>query len=308
MATKQKITPNLWFDNQAEDVVKFYTSVFKNSKIKSKTMAAKAAEGVSGIPAGTLLTIEFELEKQSFIALNGGPAFVFTPAISFTVMCKTRDEAMSLWKELAESDNTFMELGEYPFAELYGWTKDRYYLSWQVMYRKDRKVAQKIIPTLMFVGERWGKAEEAIQFYTSIFHDSSIENIARYGPGQAPDKEGTVMHGSFILERQEFMAMDSAQEHKFTFSEAISLMVGCDKQEEIDYYWEKLTAGGEEGVCGWLKDKYGVSWQVTPNILQKMLQDHDREKVERVTAVFLKMKKINIAELEKAYKGQLQAV
>ncbi len=306
MAKEQKIVPNLWFDRQAEEAVKFYTSVLKKSKVRGKTLATKAGEAVSGTPAGTVLTVDFELEGQRFIALNGGPNYVFTPAISFLVACKTKEEAREIWHKLEDSGQTLMELGKYPFSELYGRTQDKYYLSWQVQYMGDRKIIQKITPTLMFVGRRWGKAEEAIKFYTSIFRNSKTGNIMRYGKDMEPDKEGTIQHASFTLEGKEFAAMDSAQQHKFSFNEAISLMVGCENQEEIDYYWGKLAEGGQEGVCGWLEDKFGVSWQVTPNILQKMLQDRDREKVERVTAAFLKMKKFNIAELEKAYKGQLQ--
>jgi len=156
----------------------------------------------------------------------------------------------------------------------------------------------------MFVGEQCGKAEAAINFYTSVFNNAKIGDIDRYGKGEEPDKEGTIKHAAFTLENQEFAAMDSALKHDFTFNEAISFMVECKTQEEIDYYWEKLSAyGGQEGVCGWLKDKFGVSWQVTPTGLDEMLRDPDKEKVERVTNAFLKMKKFDIRELKKAYEG-----
>ncbi len=143
------------------------------------------------------------------------------------------------------------------------------------------------------------------QFYTSVFNNAEIGNILRYGKGEEPDKEGTIKHAAFTLENQGFAAMDSAHKHDFTFNEAISFMVECETQEEIDYYWEKLTAdGGQESVCGWLKDKFGVSWQVSPTVLGVMLRDHDKEKVERVTNAFLKMKKFDIGELKKAHEGQ----
>ena len=305
MATiKQKITPNLWFDRQAEEAAKFYTSIFKNSGIGKITRASKAGFEIHGLPEGTVMTIEFEIEGQKFIALNGGPLFKFTPAVSFLVACNTREEVDAIWEKLSEGGTALMELGEYPFSEKYGWTQDRYGLSWQVMFMGDRKMKQKITPTLMFVGEQCGKAEAAIIFYTSVFKNSEIGNILRYGKGEEPDKEGTIKHAAFTLENQEFAAMDSARKHDFTFNEAISFMVECKTQEEIDYYWEKLTAdGGQESVCGWLKDKFGVSWQVTPTVLGEMLQDHDKEKVERVTNAFLKMKKFDIGELKKAYEG-----
>jgi predicted 3-demethylubiquinone-9 3-methyltransferase (glyoxalase superfamily) len=172
------------------------------------------------------------------------------------------------------------------------------------MYMGNLKVRQKTTPTLMFAGEQWGKAETAINIYTSVFKNAGIGNILRYSKGEEPDKEGTLKHAAFTLEGQEFAAMDSAHRYQFTFNEAISFMVVCRSQQEIDRFWEKLIAdGGQEGVCGWLKDKFGVSWQVTPAVLAEMLSDPDKKKVERVTSAFLKMKKFDLSELEKAYNG-----
>jgi predicted 3-demethylubiquinone-9 3-methyltransferase (glyoxalase superfamily) len=137
-----------------------------------------------------------------------------------------------------------------------------------------------------------------------VFKDAVIGDILRYGKGEEPDKEGTIKHASFTLENQEFAAMDSAYEHKFGFTEAISLMIGCETQEEIDHYWGKLASdGGQESMCGWLKDRFGVSWQVTPTILDEMMRDPDKAKVARVTTAFLKMKKFDIAELKNAYEN-----
>lgn len=165
----------------------------------------------------------------------------------------------------------------------------------------DRKIKQKITPTLMFVGGQCGKAEEAINFYASIFNNAKVGDILRYGKNEGPDKEGTIKHAAFTLESQEFAAMDSAHKHNFTFNEAISFEVRCETQNEIDYYWKKLSADPKAEQCGWLKDKYGLSWQIVPTVLNKMLQDKDREKVARVTEAFLKMKKFDIEGLKKAY-------
>ncbi len=302
---KNKIMPNLWFDRQAEEAAKFYTSVFKNSRIGRIIRASKAGFEIHGLPEGTVMTAEFEIEGQKFIAINGGPLFKFNPSISFLVACNTKKEVDAIWEKLSEGGTALMELGEYPFSEKYGWTQDRYGLSWQVMFMGDRKMKQKITPTLMFVGEQCGKAKAAIHFYTTVFNNAEIGDILLYGKGEEPDKEGTIKHAAFMLENQGFAAMDSALKHDFTFNEAISLMVECKTQEEIDNYWEKLIShGGQESMCGWLKDQFGVSWQVSPTILGEMLQDHDTEKVERVTNAFLKMKKFDIAELKKAYEGR----
>ena len=194
-----------------------------------------------------------------------------------------------------------MPLNTYPFSEKYGWAVDKYGLSWQIMYMGDDEIKQRITPSLMFVGEQCGNTEEAITFYASVFHDSKIGDIHRYGEGAAPDKPGTIQHLAFTLENLDFAAMDSAYEHDFTFNEAISFIVNCDTQEEIDYYWDKLSAVPEAEQCGWLKDKYGFSWQIIPSIMNEMMQNKEPKKLAQVTEAFLKMKKFDIAELVKAY-------
>ncbi len=301
----QKIVPNLWFDRQAEEAANYYASIFKNSRLAGMTRAGKAGFEIHGLPEGTVMTVEFELEGYKFIAINGGPLFKFTPAVSFLVACKTRNEVDEFWDKLAEGGSVLMELGEYPFSERYGWTQDRYGLSWQVMAMGDRRIGPKITPMLMFVGAMCGKAETAIRFYTSTFANAGVGDILRYGKGQEPDREGTIAHAAFRLENQRFAAMDSAHKHEFSFTEAVSFMVECASQEEIDSLWGKLTAaGGQESMCGLLKDKFGVSWQITPSVLGEMMRDPDAQKVGRVTNAFLKMRKFDIAELRKAYEGR----
>jgi predicted 3-demethylubiquinone-9 3-methyltransferase (glyoxalase superfamily) len=302
----QKIVPHLWFDSQAEEAAELYIALFKNSRILKTTRYGQAGFEIHHQPEGKLMTVDFELAGQQFIGLNAGPVFQFTPAVSFLIACKTKEEVDVLWERFSAGGTVLMELGAYPFSERYGWTKDRYGLSWQVMAVGGRKITQKITPTLLFVGAVAGRAEEAIHYYTSTFRNSKVGGIQRYGKGEEPDKEGTVRHASFQLEGQEFGAMDSAHPHNFAFNEAISLLVRCKNQSEIDYYWEKLIAGGDPQaqICGWLKDKFGVSWQVSPIILEEMLQDRDKAKVERVTEAFLKMKKLDIGELKRAFEGR----
>jgi predicted 3-demethylubiquinone-9 3-methyltransferase (glyoxalase superfamily) len=302
----QKITPHLWFDSQAEEAAKLYTSLFKNSRIGKATRYGKAGFEIHHQPAGKVMTIAFELEGQEFIGLNAGPIFKFTPAVSFLVACQTKAEVDVLWEKLSAGGTALMELGEYPFSERFGWTEDRYGLSWQVMSMGGHGIAQKITPTLMFVGAVSGRAEEAIKFYTTVFSNPKIGDILRYGKNEEPDREGTIKHAAFTLEGQGFAAMDSALEHNFTFNEALSFLVRCETQGEIDRFWGKLSQGGDPNaqVCGWLKDKFGISWQITPAVLEEMLLDPDKEKVERVTMAFLKMKKLDVSELKKAFEGR----
>lgn len=292
----QRITPHLWFDKEAKEAAQLYTSTFPGSKIKDTTT-------LHDTPSGSVDIVTIELSGQELTLLSAGPLFKFTPAVSFLVACKTKEEVDSVWAKLSDGGMVLMELGEYPFSERYGWTQDRYGLSWQIMHFGDRPIEQKIIPTLMFVGDVAGKAEEAIRFYTSVFDRSNVGDIMRYEKGEEPDREGTVKWAPFTLEGQQFAAMDSAHKHDFTFNEAISLIVHCDTQQEIDRYWESLSAVPAAEQCGWLKDKYGLSWQIVPTAMDRMFKQKDPAKLARVTEAFLKMKKFDIAKLEEAARG-----
>lgn len=155
-------------------------------------------------------------------------------------------------------------------------------------------INQRIVPHLWFDKE----AQQAARFYTSIFTGSRIKNTTTL----QGTPSGTVDLVTFELQGQEFMAISAGP--LFKFNESISFIVKCDTQEEIDYYWEQLASGGgQEGVCGWLKDKYGLSWQVVPTVMDRMMQDKDPDKVARVTQAFLKMRKFDIAALQEAYEG-----
>ncbi len=238
------------------------------------------------------------------MAISAGPFFKLNPSVSLLVACKTKEEVDVLWNKLIDGGKALMELGEYPFSPRYGWLQDKYGLSWQIMFYGDRSITQSITPVMMFVGANAGKAEEAIKFYTSIFHDAKIGEPMRRKEDQGVEKAGTMAFAPFTLEGQEFAAMDSALDHKFNFNEAISLLVNCETQDEIDYYWGKLSAMPEAEQCGWLKDTYGFSWQISPIMMQKMFTEGDQEKIDRVTQVFLKMKKFDLAKLQTAYDGK----
>lgn len=293
----QKIIPHLWFDREAGEAAEFYTSAFGDSSVEGTTT-------LHNTPSGSVDIVTIELAGQRFMLISAGPLFQFNPSVSFLVACRTKDEVNALWKKLSDGGSALMEIAEYPFSERYGWLQDKYGLSWQVMSTGGREIKQRITPALMFVGEQCGRAEEAINFYASVFNRSEVGDIFRYGKGQEPDTEGTVAHAVFTLEGQDFIAMDSAHEHNFAFNEAISFMVNCDTQAEIDYYWAKLSADPKAEQCGWLKDRHGLSWQIVPVAMEEMMRDKDAGKLARVTEAFLKMKKLDIAQLRKAYEGE----
>ncbi len=302
----QKITPHLWFDKEAKEAAKFYTSIFSNSKITNMTTIHEVPT-----PTGDCDIVSFELSGQPFMAINAGPLFKFNPSRSFIVnFDPSRDKNARrnldvLWGKLAQGGTALMPLDKNPFSERYGWIQDQYGLSWQlILSNPEGEERPAIVPSLMFVGAVAGRAEEAINFYLSVFKNSKRGIVARYGKDQEPDKEGTLMFSDFMLGGQWFAAMDSAREHEFAFNEAISLLIPCKTQKEIDYFWGKLSADPKAEQCGWLKDRYGLSWQVWPTAMGEMMTKGTPEQIARVTETFLKMKKFDIAALKQAYKEQ----
>jgi predicted 3-demethylubiquinone-9 3-methyltransferase (glyoxalase superfamily) len=297
----QKITTHFWFDKEANEAAAFYTSIFPNSKVTNKTT-------IYNTPSGDCDIVSFNLSGHEFKAINAGPYFKINPSISFFVNFDPSRDANAqenldvMWGKLSEGGTVLMELQEYPFSKHYGWIQDKYGVSWQLMLTDPNGEERPfIIPSLMFVHDVCGKTEEAIHFYLSVFKDTKLGMIARYPQGMEPDKEGSVMFGDFMLENQWFAAMDSAHDHKFDFNEAISFIVSCKDQDEIDYYWEKLSAVPEAEQCGWLKDKYGVSWQITPADMDEVMESGDQEKIDKMTKAFLEMKKFDIKKLKEAY-------
>ena len=286
----QKIVPFLWFDHQAEEAITFYTLLFKNSSLGS---ISRYGDNMP-LPKGSAMTVNFKLAGQDFIALNGGPQFKFNPSISFFVTLESEAEVDNLWQHLAEDGKVLMPFQSYDWSKKYGWLTDKYGVSWQISLGNLSDVGQTIVPSLLFVGEQFGKAEETLKLYSSLFEGSSVTSIMHSGD--------SVQHAQFKLAGQTFMAMDSDAQHKFAFNEAISFFVNCDSQEEVDLFWNALTAHPEAEQCGWLKDTYGVSWQIIPRQLMELMSDPDKEKAARVTQTMLKMKKIDISALQHANK------
>jgi predicted 3-demethylubiquinone-9 3-methyltransferase (glyoxalase superfamily) len=296
----QKIIPHLWFDKEAKEASEFYVSVFPNSTITN-------IRTIHDTPSGDCDIVSFELMGYSFMSISAGPYFKINPSISFMVnFDPTRDPDAStrideIWKKLEKGGKILMSIGEYPFSKRYGWIQDKYGVSWQlILTNPEGEPRPPIMPSLLFTKEVAGKAEEATDFYLSVFKDAKRGMISRYPAGMEPEEEGTIMFTDFTLNGQWFVAMDSKQNHEFIFNEAMSFIVRCETQEEIDYYWEKLSAVPEAEQCGWLKDKYGVSWQITPVMMDEIMQSGDTEKINRVTQAFLKMKKFNLAKLSEA--------
>lgn len=303
----QKITPHLWFDKEAMEAVEFYTSIFGDSSIETKAYYGKAGKEIHGQEEGQLMTVDFKLFGQDFIALNAGPIFKFNTSISFFVNFdpsrdnNAKENLQKLWDNLSAGGSVLMELNEYPFSKYYGWIQDKYGVSWQLILTDPAGDPRPVIvPSLLFTGDKSGRAEEAVDFYLSVFKNSKKGRVSPYQEGQSKNKNAKTAYADFMIENVCFAAMDSGVEQDMAFNEAISLLVRCEDQKEIDYYWEKLSSDSSAEQCGWLKDKFGVSWQIVPASMDEFMTTSDQAKKDKVMNVFLKMKKINIAELEAA--------
>lgn len=291
----QRLSPFLWFDSHAEEATALYTATFPDSEINTVTRYPDS----SPVSPGKVMTVECTIGGQRMTALNGGPAFRMSPALSLLVHTASKEEIDAQWAALAEGGMVLMPLQAYPFSPYYGWCQDRFGVSWQLLLGSN---PQRIVPCLMFTGANAGKAEEAISFYRSCFAGSSLDMLARYDAGDG-DTVGHIKYARFSLDGYQLSAMDSGFAHAFNFTEGLSMVVHCATQDEVDHFWSALSAGGEESQCAWLKDKYGVSWQIVPVDLGRYIGGSDRDGASRAMQAMLGMKKLDIDAIRRAYEG-----
>ena len=292
----QKIIPHLWFDNNAVEAVRLYISLFEDSSIINITT-------IPDTPSGDTQTVDFRLANLEFSAINGGPYFTFNPSISLMVSCSTKEEVDRLYEKLSLDGTDLMPLGEYPFSKWYVWIQDKYGLSWQLMLVDNMEEHKKIRPTLLFAGDVCGKAQDAMEYYATVFKDFSKGFVNNYMPGEAEDDRAKINYAEINLGDIQLILMDHGLGGDFTFNEAFSLIVNCKNQNEIDYFWDKLSFVTEAEQCGWVKDQFGLSWQIVPDNFNNVFMNGTKEEVKRVTEAFLKMKKFDLSTLERARLG-----
>lgn len=276
----KSIYPCLWFDGNAAEAANLYCSIFNDSSITENTP----------------MVVRFELNGFRVMGLNGGPKFTFNPSISFFVYCPTIEDTDRIWNTLIIDGFAMMPLDKYSWSDRYGWLTDKFGMSWQISVSDQPGTPLSIKPCFLFTSLQFGRAEEAIHHYSSIFRNASTDMLIHYPEGD--EHAGKVMYSEFQLNHYSFIAMDGPGDHAYTFNEGVSIVVECDTQEEIDHYWNTLTEGGNESMCGWLKDKFGVSWQIVPSVLSQLMRDPER--APRVIQAFLKMKKFDIDTLVKS--------
>lgn len=278
------IFPCLWCNGDAKEAAEFYCQVFGGK-----------------ITVDTPVVINIELFGQKLMLLNAGPQFEKNPSISFLINCASEEDVQYYWDLLSEGGMALMELDSYPWSKKYGWIKDKYGTTWQLYFGEMQE--QRLVPTLMFMHQNNGKAMEAMEFYTSTFPNSKIEGVLKYKDGgENGENPENVQHAQFVINNYMLSCMDSSFDHKFDFNEGISLVMMTNDQEGTDHFWNTLiSGGGRESMCGWLKDRYGVSWQIVPKTLIELMNDTDPAKSQKVVQAMLKMQKIIIADLETAY-------
>lgn len=297
------ITPHLWFDTQARQAADYYAQVFPDSSVMNVTT-------LRDTPSGDCDAVSFRVWGQDFMAISAGPLFTINPAVSFIVnFDPSRDDDAAIlldriWAQLADGGTALMPLEAYPFSKRYGWVQDRYGVSWQLILTDPAGDPRPpIMPALMFTAGVSGKAEEATNFYLEVFAGAARGQLVHYPEDSSPDLVGAVIFSDLRLGDSWLAAMDGGQQHDFGFNEGVSLVVKCADQAEIDHYWNALSAVPEAEQCGWLKDRYGLSWQIIPAELGDLLSTGTPEQVARVTQAFLPMKKFDLATLRAAYAG-----
>jgi predicted 3-demethylubiquinone-9 3-methyltransferase (glyoxalase superfamily) len=292
----QSLVSHLWYDKEAYEAANWYVSLFEDSKIIDTTT-------IPDTPSGDANLVDFQLANQRFSAISAGPYFNLNPSISLMVACDTRDEVDRLYAQLSLGGIELMPLGEYPFSKWYVWLQDKYGLSWQLMLVEDMQEHQRIRSSLLFAGDVCGRAKEALEYYSDLFSDAKTGFVNYYMPSKDIDERAQINYSELNIGETQLILMDHGAGGDFTFNEAFSFMIPCDNQEEIDYYWDKLSKVSEAEQCGWVKDQFGVSWQIVPSNMNDIMMNGTEEEVKRVTEAFLKMKKFDLAELEKARLG-----
>lgn len=299
MAHASTIRPCIWFDGNAEEAANAYVALFPEGAILH---VGRYAEHMPQ-PAGSVMIVEFTIGGQIFQALNGGPQFKPNPSISFFVQVREEAEARRFYEGLAAGGKALMPLGAYPWSPCYAWVEDRFGVTWQLMTGDFEAGAPLIVPCLMCTGTNQGRAGEAIERYVATFANGREIRREPYAAGEGPTH--LLKHARFVIEGQEFAIMDSPVEHAFNFSEGLSLSVRAADQATVDRLWEGLTAnGGAGGPCGWLKDPFGVSWQVVPEALVRLQSQGNAVAAGRMFRAMMTMGKLDVAALEAAFHAE----
>jgi predicted 3-demethylubiquinone-9 3-methyltransferase (glyoxalase superfamily) len=297
-----RIVPCIWLDDQAEAAASFYLAAFPEGRVDAVARYPRSGGNPANKPPGSVLTVDFTVAGRRFTVMNGGPSFRPNPSVSFHVHLPDAAAVDALYAALGEGGMDLMPLDAYPWSPRFVWLQDRFGVSWQLMARDDA-ARPAVVPALMFAGPHHGRAREAVAAYAAALPGSRVRHVEDFGEGEGGEV-GTVKQAALELMGQPLSAMDGGPGHAFGFDEGVSLQVMCADQAEVDRIATALAAdGGEEGPCGWLRDRFGVWWQVVPEQVGVWLASDDEAARDRVFHALLPMRRLDAAALERAYRG-----
>jgi predicted 3-demethylubiquinone-9 3-methyltransferase (glyoxalase superfamily) len=297
-----RLVPCIWLDDQAEAAASFYAAAFPDGRVGAVARYPRSGANPGNRPPGSVLTAEVAVAGQRLTLLNGGPRFRPNPSVSFHVHLPDATPVDALHAVLSDGGLELMPLGTYPWSARFAWVQDRFGVSWQLMAQADAP-GPAIVPALMFAGPHHGRARAAIAAYAAALPGSRVRHVEDFAEGEGGEV-GTVKQAALELLGQPVVAMDGGPGHAFGFDEGLSLQVRCADQAEVDRIATALAAdGGEEGPCGWVRDRFGLWWQVVPEAVAEWLASEDEAARDRVYHALMPMRRIDVAALERAYRA-----
>ncbi|MGV3022951.1 VOC family protein [Streptococcus suis] len=286
----QPIIPHLWYDTEAKEAVAFYVDLFGGKIDWTYT--------ITDTPSGDSDLIQFQLGDMTLAAISAGPYFKLNESMSLMVNVASKDEVTRLYQALSEGGRVLMPLGEYPFSPYYVWLEDRFGLSWQLSYAPDLDKPYQFDICLLFSQGQVGLAQPMLDYYKDKLPQARLGRLSYYGEGEAAVEAAKLNYAELLVAGQKMIVMDHGYGGEASFNEAFSLMVYVDSQDELNFYYDLLSAVPEAEMCGWVKDQFGISWQIVPRILMEAYDTASPEKVKAVNAAVMTMKRLDIGTIQ----------
>ncbi|HFI0746470.1 TPA: VOC family protein [Streptococcus suis] len=286
----QPIIPHLWYDTEAKEAVAFYVDLFGGNVDWTYT--------ITDTPSGDSDLIQFQLGDMTLAAISAGPYFKLNESMSLMVNVASKDEVTRLYQALSEGGRVLMPLGEYPFSPYYVWLEDRFGLSWQLSYAPDLDKPYQFDICLLFSQDQVGLAQPMLDYYKDKLPQASVGQLSYYGEGEAAVEAAKLNYAELLIAGQKMIVMDHGYGGEASFNEAFSLMVYVDSQDELNFYYDLLSAVPEAEICGWAKDQFGISWQIVPRILMEAYDTANPETVKAVNDAVLTMKRLDFATIQ----------
>lgn len=286
----QTIIPHLWYDTEAKEAVAFYVELFGGKIDWTYT--------ITDTPSGDSDLIQFQLGDMTLAAISAGPYFKLNESMSLMVNVASKDEVTRLYQALSEGGRILMPLGEYPFSPYYVWLEDRFGLSWQLSYAPDLDKPHQFDICLLFSQEQVGLAQPMLDYYKNKLPQASVGKLSYYGEGEAAVEAAKLNYAELLVAGQKMIVMDHGYGGEASFNEAFSLMVYVDSPDELNFYYDLLSAVPEAEMCGWVKDQFGISWQIVPRILMEAYDTANPETVKAVNDAVLQMRRLDFDQIK----------